>query len=518
MGSGESRAGPCFAPGKKNPVAAAAEAAAGPVPPPPVVEGSFDYDFFVIGGGSGGLAAAKAAANLGVRTACADFVKPSPAGTTWGLGGTCVNVGCIPKKLMHISASFREVQQDAGGLGWQTKSKHNWEQMVSKINTHISTLQYGSKVDLRHKHVKYYNAFATFEDDHTVKLDDGKGGVETVTARFFLIACGGRPNLGGYPGAEECCISSDDIFWKKKSPGKTLVVGASYIALECAGFLAGLGFDTTVMVRSILLRGFDQDIANKIGEYMERHHINFARGMVPSKFEKVGDQVKVFVDDKEYGVYDTVLLAIGRTGCAGWLNLEKAGVEYDAKEGKISPNDLEQTNVPHIFCVGDVIKGRPELTPVAIQAGRLVVNRLFAGGQRRMDYTDISTTVFTPLEYGSVGYSEEDAHRMLGKDRVIIYHGYAKHLEWNMSLARSDDMGYIKVICDKQNSERVIGLHVLGMHAGEMTQSFGVAMKAGFTKEHLDEAVGIHPTFAESFTTLTEVKEEGKVLEAKGGC
>merc|ERR1719387_3428000 len=159
--------------------------------------------------------------------------------------------------------------------------------MISNVNNYIKGINWNYKTELRSKKVKYYNKFATFADPHTLALDDGKGGEpKKVTAKYIMIATGGRPNLGGYPGAEECCISSDDIFWMKKPPGKTLVVGASYIALECAGFLATLGFDTTVMVRSILLRGFDQDMAKRIGAYMERHGVKFERGMVPERFEK----------------------------------------------------------------------------------------------------------------------------------------------------------------------------------------------------------------------------------------
>jgi len=160
----------------------------------------------------------------------------------------------------------------------------------------------------------------------------------------------------------------------------------------------------------------------------------------------------------------------------------------------------------------------PELTPVAIQAGKLLMNRLYAGSQKKMDYTDIATTVFTPLEYGAVGWSEEEAKQKLGKDGVTIYHGYGKHLEWNLSPIRSDDKGYFKVICDKNQGEKVVGVHILCMGAGEMIQGLGVAMKAGFTKAHLDDCVGIHPTMAEGFTTLTEVKVDGKVLEMAGGC
>jgi len=477
----------------------------------------FDFDLYVIGGGSGGLAAAKVAADLGKTVGVADFVKKSPAGTTWGLGGTCVNVGCIPKKLMHISSLYREVQGDMAGLGWDTKSSHSWEEMISKVNNYIKSLQWGAKTDLRSKKVKYHNAYATFVDAHTLQLEDGSGNITKITADKIIVACGGRPNLGGYPGAEECCISSDDIFWKKTAPGKTLVVGASYIALECAGFIAGLGFDTTVMVRSILLRGFDQECADKIGTYMESHGVNFARGKVPTKFEKIGDQTRVYVDGKVYGDYDTVLLAIGRTGCAGLLNLEAAGVNYDAKSGKITGCKNEQTNVENIYAVGDVLEGLPELTPVAIQAGRLLVRRLFDGKTKQMDYTDIATTVFTPIEYGAIGMSEEEAKDKLG-DSLVIYHGYGKHLEWNTSTERVDDKGYFKVLCDRANNEKVVGVHMLGNNVGEMIQGLGVAMKAGFTKEHLDDTVGIHPTFAEGYTTLTEIKQEGKVLEAAGGC
>jgi thioredoxin reductase (NADPH) len=479
----------------------------------------YDYDLFVIGGGSGGLAASKAAAGLGAKVAVADYVKPSPAGTTWGLGGTCVNVGCIPKKLMHISALMRETQADAHGLGWETKASHSWDKMVTNIDNYIKSLNWNYKTELRSKKVKYYNKFATFVDAHTLALDDGKGGApEKVTAKNIMIATGGRPNLGGYPGAEECCISSDDVFWMKKPPGKTLVVGGAYIALECAGFLATLGFDTTVMVRSILLRGFDQDIANKIGDFMEKHGTKFARGMVPEKFEKTPEgKVKVFVKGEVYGEFDTVLLAIGRTGCASWLDVEKAGLT-STKSGKVTVDKEEKTSVDNIYAIGDVIEGYPELTPVAIQAGRLLANRLFKGATKLMDYDNIATTVFTPIEYGCVGLAEEDAEAKLGKDGMIIYHAFAKPLEWNLNSERANDMGYIKVICDKKNSEKIVGIHILGPNAGEMIQGLAVAMKVGIKKEDLDDCVGIHPTFAETYTTLTEIKEEGKVLDGPGGC
>jgi len=479
----------------------------------------YDYDLFVIGGGSGGLAATKAASDLGAKVAVADFVKPSPAGTTWGIGGTCVNVGCIPKKLMHISSLYRETQTDAHGMGWETKSSHSWSGMVNQVNDYIKSLNWGTKTDLRSKNIKYYNSFATFKDAHTISLDNGKGKKDEVSAKYILIACGGRPAYGDVPGVKECCISSDDIFWQKKAPGKTLVIGASYIALECAGFIAGFGFDVTVMVRSILLRGFDQDIANMIGQYMQKHGVNFAREMVPSKFEKTADgKVKVFVKDAEYGVFDTVLVAIGRTGLASQLNVEAAGLSYNPKTGKVVVDDNDQTSVPNIFAIGDVCEGKPELTPVAIQAGRMLTRRLFAGSTKKMDYTDIATTVFTPIEYGCVGYSEDEAREKISKDRIKVYHCTAQPLEWNLNSERKDDMGYMKLIVDKEEKEKVVGVHILGPNAGEIIQGLSVAIRCGVTKEHFDDCVGIHPTYAESYTTMTEEKTEGSALPTKGGC
>jgi thioredoxin reductase (NADPH) len=349
-------------------------------------------------------------------------------------------------------------------------------------------------------------------------LTDKKGGTEEVTAKYILVACGGRPNLGGYPGAEECCISSDDIFWKTSPPGKTLVIGASYIALECAGFIAGFGFDTTVMVRSILLRGFDETCAVRIGEYMESKGVKFAREMVPSKFEKTADgKVKVFVKDAEYGIFDTVFVAIGRNGCANQLNLDAVGIPVTSS-GKIEVGEDESTKVPSIFAIGDVCEGKPELTPVAIQAGKYLVNRIFRGSKKLMDYTDIATTVFTPLEYGTIGFSEEEAIKKFGKDNLTIYHALNQPLEWQLNDHRKDDYGYFKIICDKTKGEKVIGAHVLGPNAGEVIQCLGVAFKAGFSKEHLDDCVGIHPTFAETMTGMTQVKVEGKDIEKPGGC
>ena len=497
------------------------------------------YDLIVIGGGSGGLACAKKASKLlgqsdaGPKVAVCDFVKPSPPGTTWGLGGTCVNVGCIPKKLMHQASLLGEGMHDAKSYGWEVaeQTKHNWETMVTNVQMHIKSLNFGSRSDLMTEGVKYYNAYATFTDANTVTAVDKKGKTHTLTADKFVVATGGRPRYPDIPGAKEHCITSDDVFAMKTPPGKTLVVGASYVALECAGFINGVGFDTTVMMRSIPLRGFDQQMAGHIKTYMEETaKIKFLEGAVPTAVELTdGGRKKVTWQLKDGTTasdeYDTVLLAIGRNVCTDAIGLDAAGVKVNPRSGKVPVSSTEQTNVPHIYALGDIIDGEAldppsaltELTPVAIQAGRLLASRLFVDGfEGKMDYGLVPTTVYTPIEYGSCGLAEEDAIAKLGEKNVEVYHSYFKPLEWTVP-HRGDNACYAKIICDLTDSERVLGLHVCGPNAGEMTQGFAVAMRCGATKADFTNTVGIHPTTAEEFTILSVSKRSGDSAE-KAGC
>jgi pyruvate/2-oxoglutarate dehydrogenase complex dihydrolipoamide dehydrogenase (E3) component len=277
----------------------------------------FDYDLVVIGGGSGGMAASKEAADLGAKVACLDFVKPSPKGTTWGLGGTCVNVGCIPKKLFHIGSMLKESikdDSDAFGIkiggkkeGEETDVQHSWESLRENVINHIRSLNFKYRVRLREKNVTYLNKLGKFIDKNTLEVVDKKGKVSTITSSRFLVAVGGRPTPIPCEGGD-LAISSDDIFSLEKNPGKTLCVGASYISLECAGFLAGLGIDTTVAVRSILLRGFDRECTDKIDAYMVKHGVKFKREVVPSKMVKTdAGRIKVSFSDGSEEEYDTVL-------------------------------------------------------------------------------------------------------------------------------------------------------------------------------------------------------------------
>jgi thioredoxin reductase (NADPH) len=490
------------------------------------MEVEYQWDYFVIGGGSGGLASAKAAASYGAKVAIADYVKPSPPGTTWGLGGTCVNVGCIPKKLMHFSATLGDMKADQIAAGWEVdpKAPHDWKKMISAVQRHIVSLNWGYKGQLQEKSVKYYNRLASLVDAHTVQLFDPKTKkTDTVTAKFILIAVGGRPT---YPdnieGIKDVAITSDDLFSMKEAPGKTLVVGASYVALECAGFLQGLGYDTTVMVRSILLRGFDQQMANKIGEYMEEHGLKFIKQSIPHKVVKNEDGTKtVFWKDAITGeeksdVYKTIMWAIGRTADTHLLNLDTVGIQYDKVTKKILAKDNDQTTVENIYAIGDVAKGRLELTPTAIMAGRLLSARLFNKSTREMNYRNVATTVFTPIEYGCVGFSEEDAIATYTADNLVIYNNTFKPLEWNYLETRSSHTCYIKMICDKTDNEKVLGLHYLGPHAGEIIQGYSVAVRMGAYKNDFDLTVGIHPTCAEEVLGMKVTKAEGE--GDAGGC
>ena len=483
------------------------------------------YDLVVIGGGSGGLAASKEAAALGAKVAVLDFVKPSPRGSAWGLGGTCVNVGCIPKKLMHNATLLGEALEDARAYGWALPPRealtHDWAKMVGAVQDHISSLNFGYRVALREKAVEYKNALGAFKDAHTLVLTDKKGKTSEVRARRFIIATGGRPNALDVPGGEHA-ISSDDIFSLPASPGKTLVVGASYIALECGGFLAGLGCDTTILVRSILLRGFDQNIAERIGDNMaEAHGVKFVRPAVPKAIEKLASgRLRVTWAHADTGAeaadeFDTVFVATGRGADTKGLNLGAAGVAVD-KSGKV-PTVAEQTNVPHIYAIGDVVLGMPELTPVAIAAGKLLARRLYGGSAEGMDYERIATTVFTPLEYGCVGLSEEAAIAAFGADNVDVFHSAFTPLEWAVVESRPQNKCYAKLVVHKVDAGRIVGFHILGPNAGEVTQGWAAAVRMGATYDSFCSTVGIHPTVSEEFTTLTVNKASG-ASEEKGGC
>ena len=502
------------------------------------LQNEFEYDLAVIGGGSGGLATAKEAARLGAKVLLCDFVKPTPLGTQWGLGGTCVNVGCIPKKLMHQAALIGEVMKDAPAFGWEmpaAKPVMVWESMVKHVQNHIKSLNFKYRVELDQAMVTYENGLARFPvgtDGHTIETVCSKGNIRTVTAANVVVAVGGRPTPLDCAGSE-WALSSDDLFSISSAPRKTCIIGGSYIALECAGFLAGFGYDVTVLVRSILLRGFDRDCAERIERDLTEKGVKFLYGVVPESIEETSQNRKQ-VTWKSSGndevdclnvphmqrsdVFDTVFAAVGRSADTSALGLDAVGVQYNLRNGKIFANAAEQTSVPHIYAIGDVMEGCPELTPVAIQAGRTLAKRLFQHDfHAQTDYHHIPTTVFTPLEYGTIGFSEEDALDKLGADNVEVYHRIFSPLEWSLPNHRPDNLCYAKLICSKLDDMRIVGLHFCGPNAGEVAQGWTLAMKLGATFDDFSSTVGIHPTNAEEFTIMSVTKASGESAEG-GGC
>ncbi|KAM3661303.1 thioredoxin reductase 2, mitochondrial isoform 2-T2 [Ammospiza maritima maritima] len=449
------------------------------------LSGKNEYDLLVIGGGSGGLACAKEAAQFGKKVAVLDYVEPSPRGTSWGLGGTCVNVGCIPKKLMHQAALLGSALKDAQHYGWNIPQPvhHTWSVMAQGVQNYVKSLNWGHRVQLQEKKVKYFNIKGSFSDPHTVRGVTKAGKEVVVTADNIVIATGGRPK---YPthvaGALEYGITSDDLFWLEKSPGKTLVVGASYVSLECAGFLTGIGLDTTVMMRSVPLRGFDQQMASLVTEHMESYGTKFLKRCFPTKVEKLeSDRLQVTwknadLDTEETDSFDTVMWAVGRAPDTKTLNLEAVGVKTNSETGKIIVDASEATSVPHIYAVGDI--------------------------------TEVPTTVFTPLEYGCVGLSEEAAVQRHGSDNIEVYHAYYKPLEFTVA-ERDATQCYMKMVCLREREQRILGLHFIGPNAGEVIQGFALGIKCGATYAQMMKTVGIHPTCAEEVTKLQITKRSG---------
>uniref|UniRef100_A0A8D1J7D9 Thioredoxin-disulfide reductase n=1 Tax=Sus scrofa TaxID=9823 RepID=A0A8D1J7D9_PIG len=436
------------------------------------------YDLLVIGGGSGGLACAK-------------------EGTRWGLGGTCVNVGCIPKKLMHQAALLGGVIRDAPHYGWEVAQPalHSWRKMAEAVQNHVKSLNWGHRVQLQDRKVKYFNFKASFVNKHTV-CGVLKGGKEILlSAEHIVIATGGRPR---YPAHIEGAVE----------------YGITNVALECAGFLTGLGLDATIMIRSIPLRAFDQQMASLVIEHMAVHGTRILKGCMPLRVEKLPDGqlqvtwVDLASDRKDVGTFDTVLWATGRVPEIGSLNLEKADVHTNPHTQKILVDAQDATSVPHIYAIGDVAEGRPELTPTAVMAGRLLAQRLCGRSSDLMDYDNVPTTVFTPLEYGCVGLSEEAAVARHGEEGVEVYHAYYKPLEFTVP-ERDASQCYIKMVCLREPPQLVLGLHFLGPNAGEVTQGFALALKCGASYEQVMRTVGIHPTCAEEVAKLRISKRSG---------
>ena len=443
----------------------------------------FDYDLFVIGGGSGGIRASRIASSLGARVAIAESRY---------LGGTCVNVGCIPKKLFSYAAHYSDDFEDARGYGWNiTDLNISWQTLLENKNKEISRLNNIYKGICDSNNVSVLTGTAYITGPNSVLIND-----EQITAKYLLIATGGWPWVPEYEGSENV-ITSNEVFSLETLPKRLLVVGGGYIAVEFASIFSRLGCETTLSYRGdALLNGFDHEIrqfvTNEIGK-----ELTISLNSNISKILNNNKELRVIFKSGSALDVDLVVSATGRKPLTLGLGLENVGVEQ-SENGAVKVNSSFQTSEPSIYAIGDVID-RVALTPVALAEGQIVARHLFDGDTVRMGYENIPTAVFCHPNVATVGLTEQQA--MLEGLNIRVFTSSFKELRH--TLTGRDQLTMIKIIVDSE-TDKVIGLHMVGSDAGELVQGFTVAMNAGATKADFDRTIGIHPTSAEEFVTLRQ--------------
>jgi glutathione reductase (NADPH) len=441
----------------------------------------FDFDLFVIGAGSGGVRASRIAASLGAKVAVAEERY---------FGGTCVNVGCVPKKLFSYAAHYFDDFADSAGFGWElTKPSFNWRTLIENKDKEINRLNGIYEGLLSSNGVKIFQARARIKDAHTVEVDG-----QLVTAKHILVAVGGWPWIPEFPGSE-LAISSNEVFHLESLPKQIVIVGGGYIALEFASIFSKLGVETTLVYRGDkFLRGFDEDIRDFITAEISRHMTIELENNV-AKIVKDNNGLKVTLSSGRELNASQVLMATGRVPLTADLGLENVNVDLSVSGG-IVVNEQFQTAEPSIYAVGDVIE-RVALTPVALAEGQLVARSLFDTSSGSLSYDNIATAVFCHPNISTVGLSEQEAQTK-GLD-IDVYTSAFRTLKHTLS--GSAEKTFLKLIVDKA-SDLVIGLHMVGPDAGELVQGFAVAMNCGARKADFDRTIGIHPTLAEEFVTM----------------
>ena len=455
----------------------------------------WDYDLYAIGAGSGGVRAARMAAATGARVAVAEADA---------LGGTCVNVGCVPKKLMVYAARFRDDFEDAAGFGWSVgETRFDWGVMKANRDREIQRLNGIYDRLLRNPGCDIHHGRARVIDPHTVEVTPADGGPPTRhTARNILVATGGRPVRPDIPGAEHAWIS-DDIFSLDTQPRRLLVVGGGYIAVEMACIFDGLGTEVTLVHRGAsLLRGFDAEVSRFLGTELTKRGLDVRyQTEVQSLTRRDDGVIEARMSDGGCLEVDAVFHAIGRRPNTAGLGLEEAGVELGAK-GKIVVDEHYRTSVPSIFALGDVTD-RFNLTPVALTEAMALVKTLFGEGPATVDYDHLATAVFSIPPLATVGMTEEAA-----RDRFDEVHVYASDFRpMKHTMSGRDERTLMKLIVDAA-TDRVVGVHIVGSDGPEMIQTVAVAMKCGATKAQFDATIGLHPTAAEELVTMRQRRPE----------
>lgn len=440
----------------------------------------YDFDYFVIGAGSGGVRSARIAASLGAKVGIAEGKH---------FGGTCVNLGCIPKKIFSYAADYGTGFEEARNYGWSGEAKFDWKTLKANKDKEIARLESIYRNILNINKVEAFEAYASFKDDHTLLING-----QEITAERILIAAGGQPKKPDIKG-QEFIKTSDDIFALEELPKDIVILGAGYIGLEFAHIFHGMGCNVTLIHRgSYLLKGFDLDIQDHLLEEMQKQGIKI---LLNKQVAEVTDKAVILSGDETVPA-QLVLGATGREPHTKNLGLEKAGVEIDEK-GFVKVNNEFTTSQPHIFAIGDITKTH-HLTPVAIAQGHALASTLFGGKVRHINFGLIPTAVFSKPEIATVGMSEQEAFRK-GED-YTVYKTTFRPLRHTITGLETKIM--MKLIVNK-NTDKVLGLHIAGPEAGEMVQLAGIALNAGATKEHFDSTLPVHPTSSEELVLLTAV-------------
>jgi glutathione reductase (NADPH) len=446
---------------------------------------SDDVDLFVIGAGSGGVRAARIASGYGAKVMIAEEYR---------VGGTCVIRGCVPKKLLVYASRFHDEFEDARGFGWTLpEPTFDWATLIANKDKEISRLEAAYTANLDRAKVNTVKSRAEITGPHTVKL---MATGETVRAKNILIATGGSPSLGKDIEGREHVISSNEAFHLRELPKRILIQGGGYIALEFATIFNGLGSDVTVVYRGEnILRGFDDEVRSHLRSELEKRGIKIITKVIVEAIEKVDHGLCVQLSDHEQIIVDKVMFATGRRPNVKGLGLEAAGVKLN-EAGAIEVNEFSQTNVPHIYAVGDVTD-RIALTPVAIREGHAFADTVFGNKPTRVNHTGVPTAVFTEPEVGVVGLTEAEACRTL--PRVDIYKTSFRPMK--ATLSGRDTRTFMKLVVDGM-TDRVVGCHLVGADAGEMIQLVSIAVKMKATKADFDATMALHPTAAEELVTM----------------
>lgn len=447
----------------------------------------FDYDLFVIGAGSGGVRAARIAAGHGARVGICEYSR---------VGGTCVIRGCVPKKLLSYAAHFSEEFEDAEGYGWDVgKPRFSWTRLIANKDKEIDRLNAVYLKLLDNARVTLYSVHGKLLDSHRVQLGD-----EIISADKILIATGGKPWRPEIPGAE-LAITSDEAFHLKQLPKRAIVVGGGFIACEFASIFNGMGSDVVQVYRGDqILRGFDQDVRDTLAKEMRKKGVNIQLQNNISALRKANEgHIIATLDNGNELHADTVMFATGRVPNVEGLGLPDAGIEVTV-DGVIPVDEYSCTNLPNVFAVGDVTN-RVNLTPVALMEGHAFADSEFGGAPREVNHAFIPSAVFSHPTVATVGYAEKEAREHFGELRVYR----SEFTPMKHTLSGRDEKTMMKMLV-QNSTNRVVGLHVVGMDAPEIVQGFAVAIKSGLSKQQFDTTIGIHPTAAEELVTLrTEV-------------